>query len=99
MAMRCSRIGSFSTLLSLLNTIVGQSVELNAGQLGSFGVFGLPVRAKAIQASLTLSARAMASAPPPVIRAEILTLSNANGISMVWGDFRRPPCTGVSQVK
>src|SRR6516225_7031952 len=31
-ATRCSRIGSFSTLLSLLKTIVGRSFGLNAGQ-------------------------------------------------------------------
>ena len=64
-------------------TIVARSLASYAGQCGNFGVFGSPVRAKAIQASLTLSARAMASAPPPVIRAEIFTLSKAKGISMV----------------
>src|SRR5580698_10362428 len=97
--MRCSRRGSFTILLTLLITIVARSFASNAGQLGNLGVFGFPVRAKAIQALLTLSASAMASAPPPVSRAEIFTLSNAKGISMVWGDLRRPPCTGVSQVK
>jgi hypothetical protein len=32
MAMRCSRSGSFSTRLSLLKTMVGRSLALNAGQ-------------------------------------------------------------------
>src|SRR6187200_614995 len=94
---RCSRIGSFTSLLSLLNTIVGRSVALNGVQRGSFGVFGLPVRANAIQASLTLSASAIASGPPPVNRVAALTLSKANGISIVCGDFNRPPSAGVSQ--
>src|SRR6266566_5157148 len=56
-ANRCSRIGSFSTLLTLLKTIVGRSFALNCGHRGNLGVFGSPVRAKAIHASLTLSAR------------------------------------------
>src|SRR5579872_2767827 len=82
-ARRCSRSGSLTTLLVLLMTIVARSLLSYAGQRGSFGVLGSPLLAKAIHASLTLSARAIASAPPPVSRSEILTLSNANGISMV----------------
>src|SRR5262245_50085695 len=96
---RCSRIGSFSTRLSLLNTIVGRSVALKGVQRGSLGVFGLPVRANAIHVSLTLSASAIAPGPPPVRRVAALTLSNANGISIVCGDLSRPPSTGVSQRK
>src|SRR5688572_8096031 len=98
MAIRCSRIGSFSALLSLLNTMVGQSLGLNAGQRGSLGVLGLPVRANASQALLTLSARAGASGLVAV-RRDAFTLSNAKGISMVCGDFSRPPSIGDSQRK
>src|SRR5579863_10435956 len=99
MAARCSRMGSLTTLLWLLITMVDRLVALNAGQCGSLGVFGSPVLANAIQASLTLSASAMASAPPPVRREVIFTLSKTKGISIVCGDFRRPPATGVSHVK
>ena len=42
-ARRCSRIGSFSTLLTLLKTMVGRSVGLKRGHRGSLGVFGSPV--------------------------------------------------------
>src|SRR5688572_18799500 len=99
MTRRCSRIGSFTSLLSLSITIVGRSVALKGAQRGSFGVFGFPVLAKAIHASLTLSASATASGPPPVRRVAALTLSNANGISIVCGDLRRPPSAGVSHRK
>ena len=85
-ATRCSRSGSFSTLLWLLNTMVGRSLGLNAGHWGSLGVFGLPVLANAIHALLTLSASAGASGLPDVMLL-VLILSNANGISMVWGDL------------
>ena len=61
-------MGSCSTRLRVSITIVGRSLALNAGHRGSFGVLGFPVRAKAIHASLTLSASAMASGPPPVSR-------------------------------
>src|SRR5580765_1130907 len=86
MAMRCSPSGSFSTRLSLLKTIVGRSVALNAAHLGNRDVLGLPLLAKAIQAALTLSARAWASGLVDV-RRDSLMLSNANGISIVCGDF------------
>ena len=36
---------------------------------------------------------------PPVNREEIFTLSKAKGISIVCGDFSRPPSTGVSHRK
>src|SRR5690349_13483835 len=98
MAIRCSRSGSFCTLHSLLKTMVGRSFGWNAGHCGSLEVFGLPVFANAIQALLTLSARAGASGLSLVIRL-VLILSNANGISMVWGDLSRPPSMGVSQRK
>src|SRR4051812_47368426 len=52
------------------------------------GVFGFPVRANAIHASLLSSAKAIASAPPPVTREEICTLSKTNGISDECGDFK-----------
>src|SRR5215471_14366140 len=81
-ASRCSRMGSFSTLLSLLKTIVGLSFGLNDGHRGSFGVLGSPFRANAIHASLTLSARVCASGLLDVSR-DALTLSNAKGISIV----------------
>ena len=58
---RCSRIGSFSTRLWLLKTIVGRFLGSNAGQRGNLEMFGSPRRANAIQASLTLSASACAS--------------------------------------
>src|SRR5207248_2151226 len=85
-------LSSSGTVLWLLNTIVGRSLALNAGQRGSFGVLGSPFRANAIQASLTLSASAGASGLLDV-RRELLTLSNAKGISIVCGDFSRPPST------
>ena len=54
--------------------------------LRSLGVFGLPVLANAIHALLTLSARAGASGLLDVMLL-VLMLSNANGISIVWGDL------------
>src|SRR5262245_35221791 len=97
-ATRCSRIGSFSNRLSLLKTIVGRSVGLKRVHLASRGVLGSPVRANATHASLTLSASAGASGLVAVSR-DALTLWNANGISIVSGDFSRPPSTGDSQRK
>ena len=99
MAIRCSLNGSLTTLLALSKTIVARPSGSNIGQWGSFGILGLPVRANAIQASLTLSAKAIASGPPPVKLAQILTLSKAKGHSMLCGDFSSPPCTGVAQAK
>jgi hypothetical protein len=81
-AIRCSRIGSFCTLLWLSKTIVGRLADLNGGQRGNLEVFGSPLLANAIQASLTLSARAGACGLPAVNR-EAFRLSNANGISIV----------------
>src|SRR5215469_17931966 len=98
-AILCSRSGSLTTSHLLFITMVARSVELNVGQRGILGLLGFPVRANAIQVSLSLSARAIASGPPPVSLAEIFTLSKANGISMVCGDLRRPPCTGLSHLK
>jgi hypothetical protein len=52
-----------------------------AGHFGNFGVFGLPVREKAIHASLILSASAAACGPPPVGPGTFDVLSNTNEIS------------------
>jgi hypothetical protein len=77
---------------------VGRSFALNAAHLGNREVLGSPLRAKAIQAALTLSARAWASGLVDV-RRDSLMLSNAKGISIVCGDFSRPPSTGDSHRK
>jgi hypothetical protein len=98
-AIRFSRNGSLTILLEALMTMVARSAPVKTGQWGSLGVLGSPVRANAIQASLTLSASAIASWPPPVSLAQITTLSKAEGHSMLRGDFSCPPCTGVSHAK
>src|SRR5579864_190195 len=57
--------GSFSTRHSSLNTMVVRVWAVYTGHCGSLEVFGLPLRAKAIQASLILSASAAGLGPPP----------------------------------
>ncbi len=95
--LRRSPSGSLTMALVSLNTIVARVVELYAVHFVSLSVFGAPVRAKAIQASLILSASAAGRGPPPVNRFDSSVLSKAIEISRACGDFSRPPCTGVSQ--
>src|SRR5262245_51381680 len=54
-SLRSSPYGSFTTLHSLLRIIVARVVVSKAGQFGSPLWFGLPVRAKVVQAVLILS--------------------------------------------
>src|ERR1700722_10923402 len=96
-ARRWSWMGSLTTLLLSLNTMVGQLLVSSFGQCGRDGTLGSPLLAKAIQAALIFSIRAGASGAS-LVRLATFSVSNTKGISTVWGEMYLPPSIGDFQV-
>src|SRR5581483_3788431 len=97
-AARSAPNGSFSTRHRSSKIIVGRPAVEYRGHSGIPGWLGLPARANAIHAALIRSPSARREGEVPVKGAES-RLSNTNGTSTAWGDFRRPPSIGVFYVK
>src|SRR5215469_1226777 len=76
-------------------TMVVFAASVKGFQWGSPFVFGSPVRAKAIHASLIFAASARAASPSPVMRSQRAVLLKTNASSEQWKDMRRPSSTGV----
>src|SRR5579859_2456094 len=81
-----------------LKIIVVRSLSVKGFQCGRPFTLGSPVRAKAIQASLILPARARADSPSPVMRSQRAVLLKTKASSEQWKAMGRPLNMGVCHV-